>query len=97
MVKGDIIFSQSMSGDGRTGFAVNIAISGTVADVFDRVKSDLTAAGFEMSNESNVSANSGAFSSAQFDSDEWEVFVNVTSTDEEGTTYVTYAVSSPAG
>lgn len=97
VVKGDIIFSQSSSSDGREQYSVNIETSGTTADVFDRVKSDLARAGFEKTNESTVTANSGAFSSAQFTSDEWEVFVNVTSTEEEGSTFVTYAVSSAAG
>lgn len=94
VVSGDIVYAQSMSAGDTTDFAVNIQTSGTVSDVFAQIKSDLEGAGFEKASESTVTSDGANFSSAQYTSADYEVFVNVTSTEQDavGVSYVVNAV-----
>jgi hypothetical protein len=95
VVKGDISYSQSMSGENGTSYSVLISVSGTVEEVFTEVTSDMTGAGFKIGNETTVSSGEDSFASASFTSSQYEALVNVTP-GGDGSVAVTYIVSPVA-
>ena len=92
VIDGKITGSSAITVDEGTSYSVVIEVSGSVSDIFDRLKSDMEAANFEKDSESTFSTGDGTFSTATFTSAEHQVIISVSDTSE--TTTVSYAVTT---